>query len=72
MEGGQRASLPLLQMAPTLGVPTAGVARIATLGGLLQPAQLRLGARACRRGALDAVVGWGNKPSAMQIGRAHV
>lgn len=52
-----------------MGVPTAGVARIATLGPLLQPAQLRLGARACRRGPLDAVLGWGNKPSAERAER---
>jgi capsular polysaccharide export protein len=64
MEGGQRTSLPLLQGSPTLGVPTAGVARIATLAPLLRPAQLQLGARACRGERLDAVLGWGNKPSA--------
>ena len=60
MEGGQRTSLPLLQGSPTLGVPTAGVARIATLAPLLRPAQLQLGAWACRGERLDAVLGWGN------------
>lgn len=69
MAGGQRASLPLLDGAPVLGVPTAGVARIATLGPLLRPARLQLGPRACRRERLDAVLGWGNKPSAARAAR---
>ncbi|MEB3170039.1 MAG: capsular polysaccharide biosynthesis protein [Synechococcaceae cyanobacterium] len=69
MEGGQRASLPLLDGAPVLGVPTAGVARIATLPALLRPARLQLGARACRREPLAAVLGWGNKPSAARAAR---
>jgi capsular polysaccharide export protein len=69
MEGGQRASLPLLRSAPVLGVPTAGVARIATLAPLLRPARLRLGSRACRGEHLDAVLGWGNKPSAARAAR---
>jgi capsular polysaccharide export protein len=69
MEDGQRASLPLLDGAPVLGVPTAGVARIATLPALLRPARLQLGARACRREPLAAVLGWGNKPSAARAAR---
>jgi capsular polysaccharide export protein len=74
MNSGQPASLPplsnpLLRDEPALGVPTAGVARIRTLAPLLTPARLRLGARACRHAPLDAVLGWGNKPSAMRAAR---
>jgi capsular polysaccharide export protein len=80
MDSGQPASLPplpahspvanpLLQGEPSLGVPTMGVAGIPTLAPLLAPARLRLGARACRRARLDAVLGWGNKPSAQRAAR---
>ena len=40
------------------------MARIATLGPLLAPASLALGAEACRRAPLAAVLAWGRKPSA--------
>jgi capsular polysaccharide export protein len=80
MDSGQTASLPplpaeppganpLLRDKPALGVPTAGVARIGTLAPLLAPASLQLGARACRHARLDAVLGWGNKPSARRAAR---
>lgn len=46
-----------------LGVPTPGMARIATLPALLAPSQLVLGARACRRSPLTALLAWGRKPS---------
>jgi capsular polysaccharide export protein len=75
IESGQPTSLPpvpaeppgphpLLRGQPSLGVPTAGMDRIATLEALLRPARLRLGWRACQQAPLDAVLGWGNKPSA--------
>lgn len=40
------------------------MARIATLSPLLAPSTLVLGAAACRRAQLDAVLAWGRKPSA--------
>lgn len=48
---------------PLLGVPAAGMARIATLPALLAPAQLVRGARACGREPLTALLAWGRKPS---------
>jgi len=60
---------PLLSSAPSLGVPSAGVARIATLDALLSPARLVRGRSACRLAPLDAVLGWGNKPSAQRAAR---
>ena len=75
METNQTSSLPngtpatirhpqLLQNAPALGVPSPGMARIATLEQLLAPAQLHRSHKACREQALDALLAWGNKPSA--------
>jgi len=80
IQSGQPASLPpplspppaphpQLRGQPALGVPTAGMDRIPTLEALLRPARLRLGASACRRAPLDAVLGWGNKPSARRAAR---
>lgn len=48
---------------PLLGVPAAGMARIATLAALLAPAKLVRGVRACRREPLTALLAWGRKPS---------
>ena len=50
--------------SPLLGVPSAAMARLPTLVPLLQPALLVKGARACRHQRLDALLAWGNKPSA--------
>ena len=74
METNQISSLPsgtpaairhpqVLQNAPALGVPSPGMARVATLASLLAPAQLHRGHKACREQALDALLAWGNKPS---------
>ncbi|MFZ0408135.1 MAG: capsular polysaccharide biosynthesis protein [Cyanobium sp.] len=59
----------LLQDGPALGVPSAGMARISTLVSLLAPAQLHRGSKACRQESLDALLAWGNKPSAQAAER---
>ncbi len=47
-----------------LGLPSRGMARIDTLGPLLAPAALVIGAAACRRRPdLTALLAWGRKPS---------
>ncbi|MFN7678804.1 MAG: capsular polysaccharide biosynthesis protein [Cyanobacteriota bacterium] len=55
-----------------VGIPSRGMARVATLPSLLAPATLVRGARPCRQAALTAVLAWGHKPSsrkAEQISR---
>jgi len=50
--------------AAVLGIPSAGMARIATLAPLLAPAELVVGAKACGHARLSAVLAWGLKASA--------
>ena len=58
--------------AHRLGIPSRGMARIPTLGGLLAPAQLVPGLGACRQAPLDALLCWGLKPSGRQAAQlAH-
>lgn len=52
-----------------LGVPSRGMARIPTLAALLAPARLVTGQGPCRRTPLDALLGWGLKPSAQRTSR---
>ncbi|GDX75194.1 capsule polysaccharide transporter [Cyanobium sp.] len=49
--------------AVVLGIPSRALARIPTLGPLLAPASLVVGAPACRRAPLTALLAWGRKPS---------
>ena len=50
--------------AEVLGIPSRALARNPTLGSLLAPANLVVGAPACRRAPLTALLAWGRKPSA--------
>lgn len=66
---GGFALVPVVIARPStpevLGIPSRGLARIATLGPLLAPATLVRGGQACRRSAnLTALLAWGRKPSA--------
>ena len=65
--GGFAVASPVnagLSTAAVLGIPSRGLARIPTLGPLLAPSSLVVGARACRRAPLSALLAWGRKPSA--------
>ena len=62
------ANAPVLNTRPStaevLGIPSRALARIPTLGPLLAPASLVVGAAAAaRRAPLTALLAWGSKPS---------
>lgn len=64
---GRFATASLVNARPStaevLGIPSRALARIPTLGPLLAPASLVVGAPACRRASLTALLAWGRKPS---------
>ena len=64
---GRFAAAPVVNARPStaevLGIPSRALARIPTLGLLLAPASLVVGAAACRRAPLTALLAWGRKPS---------
>jgi len=61
------ATAPVVNARPStaevLGIPSRALARIPTLGPLLAPSRLVVGAPACRRSPLTALLAWGRKPS---------
>ena len=67
LDYGRFATAPVVNARPStaevLGIPSRALARIPTLGPLLAPAGLVVGAEACRRAALTALLAWGRKPS---------
>jgi capsular polysaccharide export protein len=58
-----------LSTAELLGIPSRALARIPTLGSLLAPARLVVGAADCRRAPLTALLAWGRKPSSRMAER---
>ena len=67
LDYGRFATAPVVNARPStaevLGIPSRALARIPTLGPLLAPASLVVGAAACRRAPLTALLAWGRKPS---------
>lgn len=67
LDYGRFATAPVVNARPStaevLGIPSRALARIPTLGTLLAPANLVVGAAACRRAPLTALLAWGRKPS---------
>ena len=67
LDYGRFATAPVVNARPStaevLGIPSRALARIPTLGPLLAPARLVVGAPACRRAPLTALLAWGRKPS---------
>jgi capsular polysaccharide export protein len=67
LDYGRFATAPVVNARPStaevLGIPSRALARISTLGPLLGPARLVVGAPACRRAPLTALLAWGRKPS---------
>ena len=63
---------PLLMTRPDvqrLGVPATGMLAHRSLPQLLAPAELVIGAGACRRQRPDALLAWGRRPSADRVDR---
>jgi capsular polysaccharide export protein len=63
---------PRLLESMALGVPSRGMARVATLENLIAPARLITGRIPCQRGQLAALLAWGRKPSARRAERLAV
>ena len=67
LDYGRFATAPVVNARPStaevLGIPSRALARIPTLESLLAPASLVVGAAACRRAPLTALLAWGRKPS---------
>jgi capsular polysaccharide export protein len=67
LDYGRFATASVVNARPStpelLGIPSRALARIPTLGPLLAPASLVVGAPACRRAPLTALLAWGRKPS---------
>ena len=55
--------------AQRLGVPITGMLKHRTLPALLAPAALVVGQNACRRERPDALLAWGQRPSALRVER---